>query len=486
VTVSVSTHVPKPHTPFQWCAMDPLEVVRKKQRWLEEERRAHKGVDLRMHDSAGTWLEGVFARGDRRLGAVLERAYAAGARFDSWEDQLNLPLWQAAFRDEGVDPAHYLGAVPLDARLPWDHIDVGLAPGFLAREHARAMASRPSPPCSKPVGMAAHHTNLADFEADTRKLVCYDCGAGCDLDAMRQRRKQALVSLGAVEPRLAAPSPLEAPAPSHEEQPDPRRAKVPFAQGRGVRYRLGYTKLGPSALLSHLDLLRALPRSFRRASAPLYYSTGFHPKADFSFGPALSLGVSSTCEVADVKLTREVDPAELLEALTHASPEGLRFFAAVRLGPADKAVSRLIDTARYAVAIPPRAVAALGDEAGLAARVAEAMAASDLPVSRAVERVVKHLNVREYLRALRVGTDAAVAAAAEAGFDPEAVVIEVDLEIRGAGAVKIAEVVEVLTGSKETPHQAVRFGMGTWKPEGEVVSPLVGVGDDAGSAPKPG
>src|SRR5580704_573861 len=74
VTVSVSTHVPKPHTPFQWCAMDTPGMVREKQGWLEQEART-AGVELRVHDSETSWLEAVFARGDRTLALVLERAY---------------------------------------------------------------------------------------------------------------------------------------------------------------------------------------------------------------------------------------------------------------------------------------------------------------------------------------------------------------------------------------------------------------------------
>src|SRR5262249_43584064 len=74
-TVSVSTHVPKRHTPFQWCAMDREDSVVQKQGWLTEEASSTKGVDLRMHDSRTSWLEGVFARGDRKLGRVLLRAY---------------------------------------------------------------------------------------------------------------------------------------------------------------------------------------------------------------------------------------------------------------------------------------------------------------------------------------------------------------------------------------------------------------------------
>src|SRR5688572_4938087 len=92
VTVSVSIHVPKPHTPFQWCAMDPREQVRVKQGWLREEAHA-TGVKLRMHDSDGSWLEGVLARGDRRLADVIETAYRNGARFDSWDERLDIDAW---------------------------------------------------------------------------------------------------------------------------------------------------------------------------------------------------------------------------------------------------------------------------------------------------------------------------------------------------------------------------------------------------------
>ena len=472
VTVSVSTHVPKPHTPFQWCAMDTADIVREKQRWLHEEKRATSGVELRLHDCDTSWLEGVFARGDRRLGAVLERAYHAGARFDSWEDQLKIDVWEAAFKEEGVETGPYLGTIPVTARLPWDHIDVGLEEGFLAREYRKALASRLSLPCGKAAGMFVQHTNLDDLDADTRKLVCYDCGIACDLGAMRSERREFLTKLGAKEKRPSPVSPLMAPPPAKEDRVDPKRAVVSFTQGTPIRYRFGFTKLGPSALLSHLDVLRALPRTFRRVGLPLFYSTGFHPKPDFVFAPALSLGVSSTCEVADVKLTCDIDPTSMLEALSAASPEGLSFFAGAKLGPTDRAVSRLIDTARYAVAIPTSVLGPLGGETGLRERVAGAMAAKELRVKRTIEGIGKWLDVREYLRAIEVDTVGARAATEAAGLVGSFVVLAVDLEIRGSGAIKISEVVEVLAGADDLPHRAVRFGMGTWE-DGEVVSPFV-------------
>src|SRR4029079_3918047 len=92
VTVSVSTHVPKPHTPFQWAAMDSLAEGGRQQQILRETVRPHRALKLRTHDADASVLEGIFARGDRPLADVLERAFRNGARFDSWDEQLPLDL----------------------------------------------------------------------------------------------------------------------------------------------------------------------------------------------------------------------------------------------------------------------------------------------------------------------------------------------------------------------------------------------------------
>jgi radical SAM family uncharacterized protein/radical SAM-linked protein len=461
VTVSVSTHVPKPHTPFQWCAMDAESDVRVKQGWLQEEARL-TGVDLRMHDASTSWLEGVFARGDRALCNVLERAYRAGVRFDSWEDQLKIDVWSGAFEAEGIDPKKYLGTIPVTAHLPWEHISVGLEEGFLAREYRKAVASRLSPPCGKAAGAFVQATNLDDALADTRKLVCYDCGVACDMSAMREERIVALERLGAKHRVDAKPLPEVT---AKRRGPPPR-----VVQGDARRYRFAFTKLGPSAFLSHLDLIRALPRAFRRLDVPLYYSSGFHPKPEMTFGPALSLGVSSLEEMVDVKITADLDAAAIAAALGEGTPDGLRFTGGVRLGPEDAGLTRVIDGARYALAF---AKSALGDARGaawLAERAAELMAASARKVLRRIDGIGKWVDVRAFLRAIAVDTPESRAAIATAGMVGDLVTMLVDVEIRGSGAVKIAEVVEVLA-SEELPHRAVRVALGTWK-DGALASPM--------------
>jgi len=461
VTVSVSTHVPKPHTPFQWCAMDTPDSVRQKQQWLEQEARTN-GVDLKVHDCETSWLEGVFARGDRSLAPVIERAYAAGARFDSWEDQKKMSVWEDAFRAERIDIGKYLGTIPVSARLPWDHIDVGLEEGFLLREYRKAVKSRLSLPCGKVAGAFVHATNLKDAQADTRKLVCYDCGVACDLTAMREQRLVFLRTLDAQEPR--APSP---PRETRLNAPPPR-----IAQGEARRYRFVYEKLGPAAFLSHLDVIRALPRAFRRLELPLFYSQGFHPKPDMMFGPALSLGVASLAEVVDMKIVADVDPMAILDALSAGAQSGLRFVGGVRLGADDAAISRVVDVARYVVGIPRSVIEPRGGNAWVQERIEHALAAAELPVVRRIDGIGKRVDVRDFLKVMAVAGDDGARALAAAGVVGDLLPIVVEVDVRGSGGVKIAEVVEAVFGDAELPNRPVRVLLGRRTLEGIVASPL--------------
>ncbi len=153
VTVSVSTHVPKPHTPFQWCAMDRArrgarEAIVARER---SPRDARSTCVCTTRTGAGSKASSRAAI--ERSCDVLETAYKNGARFDSWDDQLDIEVWERAFAEHGIEPAKFLGTIPVTARLPWSHIDVGLEEGFLVAEYRKALKSRLSPPCGKAAGM---------------------------------------------------------------------------------------------------------------------------------------------------------------------------------------------------------------------------------------------------------------------------------------------------------------------------------------------
>ena len=217
-------------------------------------------------------------------------------------------------------------------------------------------------------------------------------------------------------------------------------------------------------------MIRALPRAFRRIDVPLYYSSGFHPKPEMTFGPALSLGVSSHEELVDVKLTVDCDPEAVIEALSQGAPDGIRFTRGVALGPNDAGVARVIDSGRYAVAFARSALAERGGEAWLAGEVDRLREATDHKVLRRIDGIGKWVDVRSFVRSIAVDTEASRAAIAGAGIVGDLVTMLVDVEIRGSGAVKIAEVVEALA-SADLPHRSVRVALGMWK-DGAIVSPI--------------
>ena len=150
ITVSASVFVPKNFTPFQWSSqLDETTVVRRQQ-MLRDALREIRGVDFKYHDMDTSYIEAVFARGDRRLGAVLERAWRSGCRFDGWSDQFRYDLWLQAMRDEGLDPDFYACRVrPLEETLPWDHLDCGVTKSFLRREWEKALRGETTHDCRK-------------------------------------------------------------------------------------------------------------------------------------------------------------------------------------------------------------------------------------------------------------------------------------------------------------------------------------------------
>mgnify|MGYP002797098629 FL=1 len=149
VTCSVACFVPKPWTPFQFCAQDTRETLREKQKYLLSCVHSRK-IKVNYHDSATSVLEGIFAKGDRRLGAVIETAFRNGSFFDTWEEYFDYDRWLAAFAACGIDPDFYnYRAMALEETTPWDHMDVGVSRAFLAREYQKALRAETTPPCNR-------------------------------------------------------------------------------------------------------------------------------------------------------------------------------------------------------------------------------------------------------------------------------------------------------------------------------------------------
>lgn len=166
VTISTSSFVPKPFTPFQWCAQDTMEVLEEKQRMLKSEIR-RKQISYNWHDAKTSYLEAVFARGDRRLSKVLYSAYQKGCKFDSWNEFFKYDNYIEAFEKNNLSPAFYANRERSTSEiLPWDIIDIGVTKEFLIREFEKSKKAETSQNCVQQCNMCG----IKKYEAG----VCFE------------------------------------------------------------------------------------------------------------------------------------------------------------------------------------------------------------------------------------------------------------------------------------------------------------------------
>ncbi|AUM96768.1 TPA: TIGR03960 family B12-binding radical SAM protein [Clostridium botulinum] len=160
VTVSTSIFVPKPFTPFQWAPQDTMEEVRKKIEALRGNIKS-KQITYNWHESLVSYMEAIFARGDRRLCDVLIKAFEKGARFDGWNQYFDFNIWKEALEECNIDGDFYAYRQrEYDEILPWDFVDTGVAKEFLMRENERAIKAEVTPDCRQGCKNCGVNVNL--------------------------------------------------------------------------------------------------------------------------------------------------------------------------------------------------------------------------------------------------------------------------------------------------------------------------------------
>ena len=338
ITLSASSFVPKAVTPFQWVGQDRLDNLHRKQDRIAA--RVRRGVRFKHHECDTTFLEGVLSRGDRRLGAVIERAFRLGARFDGWAEYFDRDLWQRAFREENVDPDPYVyGDWASDRRLPWDVLDSLVNKKWLALELKRALAEGTLSIC----GPTDCH-GCAPFAKECVKGVVKET-TGRSLDS----GLTILATPSSPGPGLPARA---ADAPRALTADEGAALKASLGELPRYRYRLRYEKTGRLQFLGHLDLTRAMLRAFRRARIALVYSQGFNPKPRVQFGPALAVGIESRAEYLDLWSFTRLDADASVEAINEALPRGLWVSALREIGSDAPGLSESVRAARYVARLP--------------------------------------------------------------------------------------------------------------------------------------
>ena len=472
-TCSASYFVPKPHTPFQWCAQEDIESIKRKQRMLKELGRRYR-LDVKVHHAETSLLEGVISRGDRNLCKVIERAWREGCRFDGWTDHFDFAKWMRAFNQEGVEIAPYLRELPVRdfdkpgaplVQMVWDHLDTLVKREFNAREYTKGIKAKISPPCELPVKVIdGRPTAIApshkDFErVAAQPLLCYACGLECDLTISREHLKKAQAMHDEIRtyaqriesvkeivdrPLVQLSRGEEASAPLR----GPFTTQLNSTAAPLFRYRGTFRKGEEVKYLSHLDLTRALPRAFRRAKINLGYSQGFHPMPLIQYGPALGVGTVGENELIDFESPDELDENGFVARINAVLPEGLRFNSVERLTGARSLVKE-VNRAEYSIAIDaPEIASAIVRSCAARPELAEAgdtevhdRLAEDFLAreSCVIERVRKdkrqRVDVRRYTKRLR--------------FHSERRSLEIITEVSPNGGVKPIEVLAAVYGLSE-------------------------------------
>jgi len=353
INVSVATFVPKPHTPFQWepqlSVADGFARINRLKQLLPR-----RGFKLKWHDPRQSFLEGVFARGDRRLAGLIEEAWRCGVRLDGWSEHFNLETWLAAGRSCGLDLESYLRRRETNEVLPWQHLDPGVTTEFLLAERDRAWTATYTPDC--------------------RRHGCQQCGV-CDFKQLRP----VVYQLPARETDIP------------ESQPAPVTGAScrPAASTGRFLCRFEYSRLGAARFLSHLELLQVFFQAFRRAGLELHFSQGFNPTPKISFSPALPVGTESMAEFLDGDLVRPLaDIAEAIADLNGQLPAGLEILTIVSLTDQTRSAARQIQTC-YQVDLPTSV-----SVAGLATRLEEFLGQREFFLARERKGQVKQVDIR--------------------------------------------------------------------------------------------
>jgi radical SAM-linked protein len=262
------------------------------------------GVHFKWQNPEVSMLEGLWARGDRRLGRLLQRAYGKGCKFDGWSDRFKFQLWQDALGDEGVDMHFYTTRVrDTKEPLPWDYIDTRVTKDFLKDELKKAQQG--------------------EFTVDCRRGDCNNCGV-CDF-------------------KNIAPKVFDNGKKILSKEFVANNIKETFYKN----LKVSFSKKGQAKYFGHLELVKIFLRAISRARIPIKFTQGFHPKAKISFEDPLPVGLEGLNEKFYLSLRGDVKPESIIGQLNQHLPKGIRVLNC-QLASA-KPVSNASATATYLV-----------------------------------------------------------------------------------------------------------------------------------------
>jgi radical SAM-linked protein len=356
------------------------------------------------------------------LAPVLEKAVDAGARYDSWGDMYNDEIWSELLGE--IDTPGLLGRIPSGKRVPWDHVDIGISGKFLQKEMDRAGREETTPPCGR---------YLKEGSDEVRR-VCHNCGLKCDLKTGPLQTARSNEPVEMLPPRR------------DRSRPKPRPVPTDLSR-ESVKVRLVMAKWGRQAFVGHLDTVRNITRSLRRAGMDLVYSRGFHPLPKLETGPPLPLGISGLLEPMDVLLADPPSDADILDRLNDAVPADMAFVSARRIRPGEKSLNKSLETARYVAMVKVDS-----DEAKVA--IDRLMNAESLTVERMHKKKKKSIDLRPFLLEAKLldgqMPDLPIP------FSDDQLPISLVFQLSNSGGARVREILDIAFGDKAQDAIIVR------------------------------
>jgi radical SAM family uncharacterized protein/radical SAM-linked protein len=313
ITVSVSNFVPKPHTPFQWHEQISAEEIRRRQKLIRDHIFYKRQIHFRSHSPDSSYVEGLLARSDRRYSHLIEKAYKKGAVFDCWQDKLRVDLWSEAAAELNAETGYDLAREALrgrdfEERLPWHRIYCGIHPRFFKNEYQKAV-----------YGIATEDCSFAS---------CHECGL-CN--------EKSGVAPVILKESVALPVAASSARPSDTPIPEP------------AVWRFQHEKTGSARFLSAIDLKTMLIKAFKRADISVVYDDGMRQRPKLSMGPALPLGVISSCELFDIQLTSGLEPDALKDRLNRFLPPDLRILTCQKMEKGSPGITAILKSISYRI-----------------------------------------------------------------------------------------------------------------------------------------
>ena len=382
INVSLSTFVPKPHTPFQWFPQNTKEEIKAK---LDFIKRAvlDRRIKLNWSDPRHSFLEAVISKGDRRQADVIETAVDMGCKFDGWMEFFDYEKWMAAFETHGLDPEWYAyREIPEDAPLPWDHLDCGVTKEYQLADWRRSLREVTIGDCryeacgqcgilDKYKGIKYHYEKPMPGMKSSLPIIngpagMSDVPQAADLPPGQDVAPAELVELAIAKARPEPIHPKQrrrknvaresGPVPvgfegSHDDNPG-LAEEQPDAPIR--KFRFIYKKSGDLRFLSHLEILRTFIRAIQRAGYRLEHSKGFNPHPKIVFSYALPVGVESRAEVVDfslLEINKRIELRDLFQNLKRELPRDLKPRSGWRIERKTPSSANALSAATYEISL---------------------------------------------------------------------------------------------------------------------------------------